>query len=193
MSKRAVLRDPPLSAAWRQALASIRVRFWRHALTGLGIALGTAFFASALALRAAERAEGALSPADESRLLWLAATSLLMCLVGVTNSMLLSVTERIREIGTIKCIGASDTFIVKVFFLEALLLGSLGSALGSAAGALVMGASVWLMGYSSPFAALGAVLLLSAATGLGLTVASAIAPAIQAARMPAVAALRTEV
>src|SRR5688500_20236848 len=78
-------------------------------------------------------------PGSADRLLWLVCTSLVMCLVGVTNSMLMSVTERFREIGTIKCLGASDSFIVKVFFLEAVLLGVIGSFSGSLLGTLLMG------------------------------------------------------
>src|SRR5688500_7068884 len=124
--------DPPFRVAWNQALASIRVRFFRHALTSTGIALGIAFFASVMAYRAAGGAGD--DPQAGVRLQWLVATSLVMCLVGVTNSMLMSVTERYREIGTIKCLGASDGFIVRVFFLEALLLGLIGSAIGSLLG-----------------------------------------------------------
>lgn len=185
--------DPPLREAWRQAIAGIRVRFGRHVLTGVGICLGTAFFASTLTLRAAENASGKTDPAALSRLDWLAGTSLLMCLVGITNSMLLSVTERFREIGTFKCIGASDSFIVKVFLLEALLLGTLGSLAGAILGVTLMGSALALMGFTVPFLALPAKTLIAVAVGLLLTVGSAIGPAAQAAKMPAVAALRTEV
>lgn len=185
--------DPPIGAAWKQALAGIRVRFGRHALTALGIALGTAFFASVLTLRVSETSSGPTSAAENSRLTWLALTSLLMCLVGVTNSMLLSISERIREIGTFKCIGASDTFIVKVFFLEAALLGIIGSTAGSVFGTLLMGLALLWMGYVVPFAMLPSQIGVALSVGVVLTVLSAIGPAIHAARLPAVVALRTEV
>jgi putative ABC transport system permease protein len=185
--------DPPFSVAWGQALASIRVRFWRHSLTTAGIALSAAFFASMLTLRAAEAIEGHLDSASSSRLEWLAGTSLVMCLVGVTNSMLMSVTERFREIGTIKCIGASNGFIVKVFFLEAALLGAIGSITGAFAGVALMSIGVLAMGYAAPWQSVGFVFAISVAIGVGLTVFSAILPAIQAAKMPAVNALRTEI
>ncbi len=123
--------DPPLWVAWNQALASIRVRFLRMLITSLGVALGIAFFCSMEILQQGHQKSAVQSAAQME---WLTATSLVMCLVGITNSMLMSVTERYREIGTIKCLGASDSFIVKVFFFEALLLGVLGSLAGSALG-----------------------------------------------------------
>jgi predicted lysophospholipase L1 biosynthesis ABC-type transport system permease subunit len=175
--------DPPLRVAWGQALASLRVRFARQAVTGVGVALGTAFVASVLV------SQGDAGTAIEAvKRQWLVGASLLMCLVGVTNAMLMSVAERTREIGTIKCLGASDGFIVRVFLLEALLLGFAGSVLGSLLGAAaaaithpVTGAA-WLaaVGWSTLF-------------GLLLSVLAAIAPAMAAARLPAAAALRVEV
>lgn len=177
--------DPPLWVAWNQALASIRVRFFRQLVTSIGIALGIAFFASVQTIRAA--ATGA-SAADESRMRWLLGTSLVMCLVGVTNSMLMSVAERYREIGTIKCLGASDGFIVRVFFIEAMLLG----ASGSFAGAFVGAVPIALIQHVSAGTVFG-IMLLATVVGMSMTVAAAIAPAAQAAKMPAAAALRVDV
>lgn len=182
--------DPPFWVAWHQALAAIRVRFLRQALTSLGIALGIAFFASIQVLREAGPGD---DPQGRVRLQWLVATSLVMCLVGVTNSMLMSVTERYREIGTIKCLGASDGFIVKVFFLEALLLGLVGSLSGSALGAGLMNLVQRFVGEPVAIHSLLRIIGVGTGIGLGLTVLAAIAPAYQAARMPAAAALRVEV
>jgi ABC-type lipoprotein release transport system permease subunit len=181
--------DPPFWVAWNQALASIRVRFLRQMITSIGIALGIAFFASMQTLRVAESG----GDKSDAQLRWLVTTSLVMCLVGVTNSMLMSVTERFREIGTIKCLGASDSFIVRVFFLEALLLGTAGSLTGSILG---VGLSSFVSSMSkNPVTfpqALG-VVLLGTLIGIAMTIVAAIAPAIQAAKMPAAAALRVEV
>jgi len=184
--------DPPYWVAWNQALASIRVRFLRHAITCLGIALGIAFFASMQMMSLGE-ATGPDGAAQASRLKWLVLTSLVMCLVGVTNSMLMSVTERYREIGTIKCLGASDSFIVKVFFLEAALLGAIGSFGGSLLGAGLMALVLAIGGKFPGFSQFGIVILIGSGIGIVLTVLAAIAPAIQAAKMPAAAALRVEV
>lgn len=180
--------DPPFWVAWNQALASIRVRFLRQMVTSVGIALGIAFFSSMQTLRIAEA-----TPGEESRMRWLVATSLVMCLVGVTNSMLMSVTERYREIGTIKCLGASDSFIVKVFFLEAVILGISGSLTGSLVGTALMAIAQSVQGRPLGTPALAGVVLLGTVMGLTLTVVAAIAPAMQAAKMPAAAALRVEV
>jgi putative ABC transport system permease protein len=183
--------DPPFWVAWHQAIASIRVRFLRHSVTAAGIALGIAFFASVMVYRQGDQ------PADDPhagvRLQWLVITSLVMCLVGVTNSMLMSVTERYREIGTIKCLGASDGFIVRVFFLEALLLGLIGSGGGSLAGAVLMNIVQSFSGSALGIGPLLQVVLLGTGIGLAITVVAAIAPAYQAAKMPAAAALRVEV
>jgi len=181
--------DPPTWVAWNQALASIRVRFFRQLITSLGIALGIAFFASMQTLRTAESNVAA----DQARLTWLVGTSLVMCLVGVTNSMLMSVAERFREIGTIKCLGASDGFIVKVFFMEAAILGAFGSLMGSVAGVGFGAIAARVGGNPVSLGTLLGVVLLGTAIGIVMTVLAAIAPAMQAARMPAAAALRVEV
>ncbi len=180
--------DPQFWVAWNQALASLRVRFLRQLITSIGIALGIAFFASIQTMRYGASAD----PAGEARLKWLVGTSLVMCLVGVTNSMLMSVTERYREIGTFKCLGASDGFIVKVFFLEALMLGLFGSFVGASLGTAIV--SIVLM-FSGSHVATGQMLSVvgqGTILGMVLTVSAAIAPAIQAAKMPAAAALRVD-
>lgn len=181
-------QDPPFWVAWHQALASIRVRFFRQLITSLGIALGIAFLVSMQTLSLADTAES-----DKARTVWLIGTSLVMCLVGVTNSMLMSVTERYREIGTIKCLGASDSFIVKVFFLEAVLIGLVGSSIGALLGTGLSAVAVQASGFNVPGGAITGIILGGLATGVILTVLAAVAPAVQAAKMPAAAALRVEV
>ena len=49
---------------------------------------------------------------------WVVGLALLVAFVGIVNAMLMSVTERFREIGTMKCLGALDGFIVKLFVIE---------------------------------------------------------------------------
>lgn len=177
--------DPPLRVAWQQALAGIRVRFGRQLVTLAGIGLGIAFFAAVQTMRILD---GSKSQFDRQRLQWLAATSLLMCLIGVTNAMLMSVTERYREIGTFKCLGASNGFVVRVFLIEALLLGSIGSVCGSLLGCMAV---CLMQGHFDRYVL--NIILLSSSIGLVMTVLASIFPAIAAAKMPAAAALRVEV
>lgn len=181
--------DPPFWVAWNQAKASIRVRLLRQMITSLGIALGIAFFCSMQTIRYA----GAGGGRSDDQMRWLVGTSLVMCLVGVTNSMLMSVTERFREIGTIKCLGASDGFIVKVFFLESLLLGVAGSLTGALVGTGLMALVGSAQGGHLTLMTAAGIILVGALVGTVMTVMAAIAPAIQAARMPAAAALRMDV
>ena len=149
------------------------------------LSTGIAFFCGMQVLRVS----GGEAVQSEDQLHWLIGTSLVMCLVGVTNSMLMSVTERFREIGTIKCLGASDGFIVKVFFLEAMILGFAGSLMGSLGGTGLMA----LVQGHVPLGAFAGIVLMGTAVGATMTVVAAVAPAIQAARMPAAAALRVDV
>ena len=74
---------------------------------------------------------------------WLVGASLLITAIGITNAMLMSVTERIREIGTLRCLGALSSFIVRLFLIESALLGLVGSAVGIAAGLVLS-----LLGYA---------------------------------------------
>jgi len=191
----------PLSVAFRISLLNIRVRFLRALITAAGIMLGIAFFT---AVRAAALYAPPLDPNDPAALEtatrqnWLVVMSLLMSTVGISNSMLMAVTERYKEIGTMKCLGALDSFVVKLFFLEAGILGVVASAIGFLVGwGLVflinlfrLGASVWSA--ATPLELLG---LLGQAMVIGvvLTVVATILPAIRAAKMPPAAALRVEV
>lgn len=182
--------DPPMWVAWNQAKASIRVRFLRMLITSVGIALGIAFFSSMEVISSSPTKAGMQST---SQMNWLTGTSLVMCLVGVTNSMLMSVAERYREIGTIKCLGASDSFIVKVFFLEAVLLGAIGSFGGALAGTLLMTLVMAATTGGPGLASVLQILAIGTVVGMLMTVAAAVAPAIQASKMPAAAALRVDI
>lgn len=120
----------------------------------------------------------------------IAAISLLVGGVGVMNIMLVSVTERVREIGLRKALGATPTVIGRQFLVEAALLGLAGGAIGVLLG--VLGALVLPPLIDQPVTisllATAAALLTSLALGLGFGVY----PAGRAARLTPIDALRSE-
>lgn len=128
---------------------------------------------------------------------WLIIMALLTCTVGIANAMLMSVTERFREIGTMKCLGALDALVVKLFLLESAMLGTVGALIGILLGAIVALAAGVLQfrGYGIlhfPLAGMAVVFVESMAAGLLLAVIGAVYPALVAAGMKPVDALRIE-
>jgi hypothetical protein len=132
------------------------------------------------------------------RMWWLVGMSLLVCTVGITNSMLMAVTERFKEIGTMKCLGALDSFVVLLLVLESSMLGMCASALGWILGfvamVLIAGTSKgWdMVATMNPLSVLAS-LAICLFAGMSLTLVATILPAMQAAKMPAAMALRSEI
>jgi putative ABC transport system permease protein len=116
--------------------------------------------------------------------------------IVVMNIMLVSVTERIREIGVRKALGARRKDILRQFLVESVILSAVGGILG------IVGASLFAMGlgavlggmmsadFSAPVRLWAVLLALFVSTGVGL--AAGIYPASRAAALDPVAALRSE-
>lgn len=111
----------------------------------------------------------------------------------------MSVTERIREIGTLKCLGALDGFIVRLFLIENFFIGALASLLGAVIGLLLglvqIGAATEFSLLSPEICARGLLYSLPAAVGLGtiLTLLASVYPTYVASRMKPVDAMRVDV
>lgn len=215
MSRLVVL---PLSKSLEIAYKSIKARFFRSLVTTLTLVLAVSFLAfsqvtidiadSLLASgdpdmsQALIRSGYDINPGDTSlaaspKQRWIVILSLLVCVVGIINAQLMSVTERFREIGTMKCLGALDRFIVRIFIMEAAMMGLAGAFSGAILGGIVSLLSAWLrFGTSSltniPWQTIGGSLAIATFTGIALSLIGVMYPAIMAARMQPVEAMRVE-
>jgi len=134
---------------------------------------------------------------EESKQTWLISLSLLVCVVGIANAMLMSVTERFREIGTMKCLGALDSFIVKLFLLESTFQGIAGTT----AGIIIGFALTFLLGLLDyggyvldylPLSKIAESAGYALVVGTSLSLIGAMLPAYRAAKMEPVEAMRSD-
>ena len=207
----------PLGKSAEIAFKSLKVRFFRSLITAGSLSLAVAFLAFVLVnldvangfyLHGGEEAAlqlrelgydiapeaGVYASAKER---WIVILSLLVCTVGIINAQLMSVTERFREIGIYKCLGALDSIILRLFLLEACMMG-LAGALGGALLGLCFAFANGLVQFGLP--ALGNLNLLAVclslvkAVGAGviLSLIGVFYPALIAARMRPIVALSAE-
>jgi len=201
----------PFMESVRISFQSLMIRFWRSVITTAGITLGIAFLVSVWANNkisiAMQESSGKQQIAgfDEeepqgvsTKDVWLIIMSLIVCVVGIANSMLMAVTERFREIGTMKCLGALDRFVVRLFLLESGFQGLAGALIGSLIGCL---ASILLnlknygldLFFFFPVLPVLQIILIGCLLGMVLAVIGAAFPAWRAAKLPPAEAMRTEV
>ena len=212
----------PFGESLRISFQSLKIRFGRSIITTAGITLGIAFLVSVwtnneidLAMQESGRTEQITSLEEEqeqgisTKDIWLIIMSLIVCVVGIANSMLMAVTERFQEIGTMKCLGALDRFVVRLFLLESGFQGLSGALIGAligTVGSILLGLKnhgLDLFFYfpllpASPEDApmrLGIIVLivLGCLLGMVLSVIGAAFPAWRAAQLPPAEAMRTEV
>lgn len=210
----------PWSRTLRMCWSNVQHRLGRSLLTFVCIAVVVAFFMASMTYQDILRtlsgvddvhtravleqagvfAHDAASQQERSdQRTWLLTLSAVLCLVGITNTILMSVTERIREIGTLKCLGALDRFVVRLFLIESVFVGLVASACGAALGyvlAVVQTGAILEFGLLQPDVLLGALVRggpTAVLIGTGLTVLGAVYPTWRAARMKPVDAMRVEV
>ena len=130
---------------------------------------------------------------------WLMSLAGFLCLVGITNTILMSVTERFREIGTLKCLGALDGFVVRLFIVENILIGALGSLAGGILGcvlAILQLGAVFEFSLLELRACAGAFtsnMPIALTLGTVLTLLASAYPTYVASRMNPVDAMRVEI
>ena len=200
------------------SIKSIKVRFFRSLITTMSLVLAVSFLSfinvgndvanGMLAtgdpeLRATLNRSGYdLDPGETSvgssaKQRWIVILSLLVCVVGIVNAQLMAVTERFREIGTMKCLGALDRFVLRLFILEAGMQGLAGAFAGSILGALFSLLNSWIrfgtVAISSvPFTDLFISVAIATGVGVLLSLVGVFYPALIAARMQPVEAMRVE-
>ncbi len=207
---------------WRKSIQmayqSIRVRFFRSMVTTMSLVLAVSFLTftqvgndiaqgllasgSSEHLQALTKAGFDISPGDatissSAKQRWIVFLSLLVCIVGIINAQLMSVTERFREIGTLKCLGALDRFIVRIFMLEATIQGLVGALAGALLGGIAAVLTALIrFGFSLlpyiPWLQISTTMFFTLCIGTFLSLLGVFYPAIVAARMRPVDAMRVE-
>jgi len=120
----------------------------------------------------------------------LSGVSLVVGSIGIMNIMLASVSERYREIGIRKAVGARDADIRTQFLCEALFISLLGGAIGTAVG--IAGAAAISVAIGFPIVIIWWVVVLAFVFSCLVGISAGVLPAVRAARLSPVDALRYE-
>jgi putative ABC transport system permease protein len=195
----------PIHAAFAFALQGIRLRLGRMVLVLMGVVVAIAFtnvlwttddMFTRLPQDLMSQDQG-LTRLPIFRKLWIA-VALLICTAGVFNAVVMSVTERIKEIGTLKCLGSRNIHVVQIFLFESLLLGLLGGALGG-----VVGYGVALLNFAATVGgkyltgeiawAVTGNIFYCIALSVVLSLIASVVPVLMATRVEPAAAMRYEV
>ncbi len=208
----------PFAKSLEISFKSLRVRFFRSMITISSLVLAVSFLAfvlvnldvaSGLLQQGGAKAartllaagydvnleQGVVAMSAKER--WIVILSLLVCTVGIINAQLMSVTERFSEIGVMKCLGALDSMIVRLFMLEAAMQGLVGAVAGAVLGCIFSLLAGWIrfgaqaVGYVSLADVFGSVGI-AVLAGCILSLVGVLYPALLAARMAPINAIRAE-
>ncbi len=131
-----------------------------------------------------------LSASTSKQLIWIASISLIVGGIGVMNIMLVSVTERTREIGLKKALGARKKVILAQFLTEAAVLTSLGGIFGVGVG---IGLAYLISDIAAvPVAISGSAIAISVVFSMVIGVIFGLIPSVKAANLNPIDALRYE-
>lgn len=175
-------------------------RFNRAVINIASIALGIAFLSTLLMSDSLYRAyalAGGERMGVETYQYWLMFVAIIVSVVGITNAMLITVFERYREIGTMKCLGAMDRHILLLFLVESIIQGFAGGVAGYLLGLI---GAVLSTGFTIGFTAIfmvpitETITLLLGSVGLSMVLCgvATLYPAYRAAKLHPVEALRYE-
>lgn len=118
----------------------------------------------------------------------IASISLVVGSIGIMNMMLVSVTERTREIGTRKALGAPNNWIMTQFLAESVLISFIGSFIGMVFGVIFSQIGGMLLGYDVPISIWSVIVSVTVAVVVGII--SGLMPALKAMRLNPIDALR---
>ena len=192
----------PAGVAWEEVLCGARQRVLGLTRAAEAPAADATVVRLARALRPEEQTRLALEQKQQRfRNAWIIIISLLVTVMGISNAMLMSVTERFRDIGTMKCLGALSAFIRQMFLIESALMGISGGLAGCVAGvsfslaayAITYGGELTLFSLRGTYPLVLLYVGVALLTGVALSVVAAIYPAAVAARMVPANALRSTV
>jgi ABC-type lipoprotein release transport system permease subunit len=189
-----------LKDAYRLGIGYIKRRFQRTTINIASIALANSFLTSILLSDIIYSTYNEIvgdSIAIDANQYWLVTIALLVSVVGITNAMLISVYERYREIGTMKCIGATEQHILMLFLVESIIQGAIGGVLGFIIGLI---AAIISSGFTTGFDIIFKISLINLLyywTGttfltIILSIIASIYPAWRASILPPVEALSYE-